>query len=77
MKHNRVRAGFSPALPTTPRMRVRTGRFLCIAKIDRAVAINPKAGYETLPPHMSSMNEIRTSHSLTEVQAFTLSYPLQ
>jgi hypothetical protein len=24
---NRVRAGFSPALPTTPRMRVRTGRF--------------------------------------------------
>ncbi len=24
---NRVRAGFSPALPTTPSMRVRTGRF--------------------------------------------------
>ena len=25
---NRVRAGFSPALPTPPRMRVRTGRFI-------------------------------------------------
>ena len=27
-EYNRVRAGFSPALPTTPCMRVRTGRFI-------------------------------------------------
>jgi hypothetical protein len=26
--HNRVAGGFSPPAPTTPRMRVRTGRFL-------------------------------------------------
>ncbi len=29
---NRVRAGFSPALPTTPRVRVRTGRFTPLDK---------------------------------------------
>jgi hypothetical protein len=28
MTPNRVRAGFSPALPTPPGMRVRTGRFM-------------------------------------------------
>jgi hypothetical protein len=44
--HNRVAGGFYPPAPTTPRMRVRTGRFLRIAK-DHHERVTSNAGCVT------------------------------
>ena len=46
MSHNRIAGGFSPPASTTPRMRVRTGRFLRGLKDHHKMAAF-NAGYET------------------------------
>ena len=43
--HNRVRAGFSPALPTPPDMRVRIRRFIAGSLAIGIVKRNPEFAY--------------------------------
>ena len=78
---NRVAGGVEPPAPTTPRMRVRTGRFRRIEKV--ALAGTSKAGYESRPPgpfHLvrcTTITEVCAAHSLPTVPAFTMSHPLR
>ncbi len=46
-------------------------------KINCALAINPKAGYDILPPPILSYEKGKLGSSLTKVQAFTMSQPLR
>ncbi len=79
---NRIAGGFSPPASTTPRMRVRTGRFLRSSEgspingdLQRWLRDEPPRPFH--PVGCITIVETRPSLSLPKGQAFTVSHPLQ